>query len=134
MHEYSIEFRVMVPGLVEEDTLTEAIGLKPSHFLYHEKDHLSVWGFNGGETREAIYWTDLSQGLEFVLDKLEPHHGPLREFIKTYRCIWWCGHFHSAFDGGPNISPVVLKRLSEFGVELFIDTYCNRSPRRISTQ
>jgi hypothetical protein len=37
--------------------------------------------------------------------------------------ILWCGHFQSSFDGGPTLSPELLKQLGEFEVELFIDNY-----------
>ena len=67
--------------------------------------------------------TETTVGLTYVLDKL----WHLREVIAKYKTsgelIWWCGNFQSSFDGGPSLSPDLLKRLGEFGARLFIDNY-----------
>ena len=81
-----------------------------------------MWAYNGTDD-EAVQWDSLEEGLTFVLDKLWPH----REAIAKYRAngdlIWWCGHFQAGFDGGPLLCSQLLRRLGEFGVDLFIDNY-----------
>ena len=124
VNEYSVEFRIMVP-CDDETNPPELIGIKHSFFRHLPDEDSYWWGFNGGDEQEAIYWLDLGEGLEFVLSKLEPQLMTIRRLSEKYRCIWWCGHFHKSFDGGPRLSPDLLLRLSNIGVELFIDTYCD---------
>jgi hypothetical protein len=92
-----------------------------------------MWGYNGAEETDSheIDWDTLEQGLEFVLDRLWPHKEVIALYQAGARAIWWCGHFQEVFDGGPRLSPSLLKRLGEFGVELSIDNYF--SPTHAST-
>ena len=123
MIEYSVELRIKVP-INDETNPAEMLGLKASTFRRLEKEEANWWGFNGGDEEATIYWTDLAEGIDFVLVRLEPQFENLRRLVEKYDCIWWCGHFHRGFDGGPSIPPELLLRLSNIGVELFLDTYC----------
>lgn len=127
MNEYSVEFRIKVPA-DDKTNLADVIGIKHSS-VRQLPDGTDWWGFNGGDGEAAIYWTDLAEGLEFVLARLESRLETVRQLSKKYECIWWCGHFHESFDGGPTFSPALLLRLSNIGVELFIDTYCGSNSR-----
>ncbi len=68
-------------------------------------------------------WSSIEEGLIFVMDKLWPHRDVIAGYQSTSRVMWWCGNFQTTFDGGPTLSPSLLKRLGEFGAELFIDNY-----------
>jgi len=45
------------------------------------------------------------------------------EYKQRYSVEFWCGHFQSSFDGGPRLSAQLMRRLSDFGVDLYIDNY-----------
>lgn len=133
VHEYSVQFRILVPGNTVE-FISEKTGLQPSHVRYIDKTDESIWGYNGSDEFDySIRWENFEDGLEFVLDKLEPLRETLDEFISAEKntCVWWCGHFYSSFDGGPTLSPKLLRRLGDFGVELYIDNYWSSKPEEV---
>lgn len=124
-NEYTVEFRMYSESLNPHD-ITRELGLEPYQVRTHGsigpggRLQIGMWAYNGGH--DSVFWESLTEGLTFVLDKLWPH----RDFIKSRRdtqTIWWCEHFHGAFDGDPRLDAALLKRLGEFGAELFIDTY-----------
>jgi hypothetical protein len=73
----------------------------------------TVWNSEYG-TRS---WS-LSDGLFFLLDRLRGSEEHFQRYAAQYEVLWWCGHFQSAFDGGPTLSPELLKRLAALGAEL----------------
>ena len=130
-HQYTVELRVY--GLtLDPDTITKETGLKPCQTrlagarLGSKTFSESMWAFDGGlEDR----WHSLEDGLTAVLDRVEQRREALQRFGREHSLIWWCGHFQSSFDGGPRLSPALLKRLAEFGAELFIDNYFSDKDR-----
>jgi hypothetical protein len=82
-----------------------------------------MWAFNGGGDSDDFEWEALEDGLAFVLDRLGPAEKLFSVYSRDYRVVWWCGHFQSAFDGGPTLSAQMLRRLGPFGAELFVDNY-----------
>lgn len=95
----------------------------------------AMWAFDGySAEHDCEMWDSLEEGLVFVLSKLWPARDKIKKYISTYDAVWWCGHYQSSFDGGPILSPSILKAVGEFGVELFIDNYFNsedeRNPRK----
>jgi hypothetical protein len=80
-----------------------------------------MWAFDGAE--ERINWEFLEDGLNFVLDKLWPFREVIAKYKSSGKLIWWCGSFQSSFGSGPTLSAALLRRLGEFGAELFIDNY-----------
>ena len=137
-HRYTIEFRIL-GAAVDPAAITEELGLQPSRVWLpgsrrgDGEFRAGMWGYNGAEETDSheIDWDTLEQGLEFVLDRLWPHKEVIALYQAGARAIWWCGHFQEVFDGGPRLSPSLLKRLGEFGVELSIDNYF--SPTHAST-
>ncbi len=132
MHEYTVEFRIEVPGS-SVNQISDQLGLPPSHTRFEKEKGYSIWGFNGSNDSERLpVWNDLSEGILFVAKRLEPQLPLIRRFISVYRCYWWCGHFHSGFDGGPTLLPNVLTKLASIGAEVYIDTYhsdeCSSGP------
>ena len=127
-HSYSIEIRIsgidLVPAEVSKDLQliplnTENIGAK---FLNRVRTK-ALWSYNGSSSGESLEWDSLEEGLHFVLDKLDPLTHKFNLYKEKYEIYWWCGHYQSSFDGGPSFSPFLLKRLSDFGVELLLDCY-----------
>ena len=129
MHEYMVEFRISGAELVPA-TITQALGLEPS--LVRQVGERrgegkvwdkALWGYNGfpGDTPKS--WASLEDGLRFVLDRLEPLRSEIDKYKQEYDAVWWCGHFQSSFDGGPTLSAKLMRRLADFGVELYIDNH-----------
>ncbi len=129
MHEYTVELRISGAELAP-DTITQALGLEPS-LVRQVGEHRgagtvwdkALWGYNGfpGDTTKS--WASLEDGLTFVLDRLEPLRSEIDKYIRKYDAVWWCGHFQSSFDGGPTLSAKLMRRLADFGVDLYLDNY-----------
>ena len=68
-------------------------------------------------------WSSLEEGLAEILLTFRTHKRMLRQFQRRFKVCLFCGHFSSSFDGGPTLSPSLLRQLGDFGVELFLDTY-----------
>jgi hypothetical protein len=130
-HNYTVELRIFG---VEPASITRDLGLQPCQTrtagverLRGRVDSEDMWAYNGTDN-EGVSWESLEEGLDFVMGKLWSN----RETLATYsragaRLIWWCGHFSCSFDGGPSLSPTLLRKLGEFGAELFIDNYLSSS-------
>ena len=129
MHEYTVELRItgaeLVPG-----TITQALGLEPSSVREVGERRAegkiwsqALWGYNGFRSDTPSYWATLEDGLMFLLDRVEPLQSQIDNYKQKYDVIFWCGHFQSSFDGGPTFSANLLRRLADFGVDLYIDNY-----------
>jgi hypothetical protein len=126
-HIYTVELRI-VGNNIEPDSITEKLGLQPCRAVHagsrraDGREIIASWAFSGGGD-EKSEWASLEEGLQFVLAKV----WPLRHAIAAYKnggeLIWWCGHFQASFDGGPSLSSDLLKKLGEFGANIFIDNY-----------
>ena len=129
MHEYTVELRISGAELVPT-TITEALGLEPSLVRQVGEQRgagkvwdQALWGYNGFAADNPKSWTSLEEGLAFVLDKLEPLRNEIEKYKQQYDAVWWCGHFQSSFDGGPMLSAKLMRRLADFGVDLYLDNY-----------
>ena len=129
MHEYTVELRITGAELVPS-AVTQALGLEPSSVreigerrsegkVWEE----ALWGYNGFPTDTPSYWTSVEEGLTFLLDRLEALRSEVFNYQQKFDVVWWCGHFQSGFDGGPTLSATLMRRLGEFGVDLYIDNY-----------
>jgi hypothetical protein len=128
-HKYSVQFRIISETL-DPKVVTRNVGLQPNQVWIAgspcgpRKTYPGMWGYNGSTSDTAVFWSSLTEGLEFVLEKLWPHREAIKSFGESgAKLIWWCANFQSGFDGGPLLSPALLARLGEFGAELFIDNY-----------
>jgi Domain of unknown function (DUF4279) len=129
MHEYTVELRISGAQLVPA-TITQALRLEPSlvRKVGERRSEKKVWdeglwGYNGVPSGTSLSWASLEDGLAFVLDRLEPLQSQIDSYKQHYDIVFWCGHFQSSFDGGPTLSAKLLRRLAEFGVDLYIDNY-----------
>ncbi len=52
-----------------------------------------------------------------------PLRGTLLNLTTEFNGIWWCGHFQSSFDGGPTLTPTLLRDLASFEIPLYLDNY-----------
>lgn len=129
MHEYTVELRIYGKEL-DVSKVTEYVGLQPSSLRRageaagSRQMEYSLWGYDGREDdANPKTWDSLEDGLLFLLGRLSNVKDKIGEYVPKYNVIFWCGHFQSGFDGGPTLSPALLRRLGEFGVGLFIDNY-----------
>lgn len=125
-HAYTIEFRIYSEELGPEQ-ITIDLGLRPSQTQILgtlgprgiRKENM--WAYDGGEGQKS--WERIEDGIGFVLNGLWSHLEMITRYKSNAKLLWWCGHFQSAFDGGPTLSPELLLRLGQFGAPLYIDTY-----------
>ena len=129
-HRYEVEFRIFSETL-DPTVITRELGLDPCQVRIHGsrrsdgKTFIGMWAFDGSkdDTTQRSVWTSLEEGLSYVLDDLWPRRNIIAGYASNAELIWWCGHFQNSFDGGPRLSPHLLKRLGEFGAVLYIDNY-----------
>jgi hypothetical protein len=129
MHEYTVELRIYGETL-NPSAITSELGLQPSivrragDSIGTKSYQYALWGYNGSKADDTpIRWKSLEDGLAFLLTKLDHLKSKVEQYKSQYKIIFWCGHFQSTFDGGPTLSSSMLKRLGDFGIELFIDNY-----------
>jgi len=128
-HIYTVEFRILSEH-INPETITEALRLRPSQVRANGttrsdgKRLTGMWAFDGGEQGgPSIKWKLLEEGLESVIGKLWPVKNQINSYSREAKLIWWCGHFQSSFDGGPELSSGLLTRLAQFDASLYIDSY-----------
>ncbi len=130
MHEYTVEFRIHGGDLVPSE-ITQALGLEPSQVRnagdrrdFKTRWEEALWAYDGySPPLGNKTWNTLEDGLRFVLEKLWPLKDKVDGYKFEFKVMLWCGHFYSSFNGGPTLSPELLKMLGEFGVEVYIDTH-----------
>ena len=118
---------VIQPESASSARITQALGLEPS-LVGQVGEHRgagtvwdqALWGYNGFPGDIPKSWASLEDGLTFVLDRLEPLRSEIDKYKQKYDAVWWCGHFQSSFDGGPTLSAKLMRRLADFGVDLYI--------------
>ena len=129
MHKYTAEFRIWAEKeVLDFKAINEDLGITATNTRQKGEAKSptrvfagSMWGYEAYLGKE---WDTLEEALESLLEILMPLKEKIMKYSTKYDVVLWCGHFTSSFDGGPTFSPELLKKLGEFGVELFIDTYC----------
>jgi len=129
-HKYSVEFRIWGDTL-DAEAVSRDLGLQPCQTRtagasrFPGRIDRGMWAYNG-PSGSPTEWTSLEEGLRHLSQHLWPHREKLAKYAASSELVWWCGHFQSSFDGGPTLSPELLKRLGEFGAVLYIDNYFSR--------
>jgi len=131
-HQYTVEFRIfgntLDPGLITRELGLEPCQVRtPGGSRFEGRTDRGMWAYNGPPDA-PVEWRSLEEGLTFVLGTLWPYRQQVAQFATSAELIWWCGHFQSSIDGGPTLSPDLLKKLGEFGADLYIDNYFSPSP------
>ena len=140
MHSYSVELRIIShKEQLDLEAITKNLGIVSNNTRqigeYRSKTSTwdeSMWGYSVYPEYGDNNWDNMENALGSLLKLFMPLKEKIAEYGKIYHVVIWSGHFTSGFDGGPIFSPRLLKDLGEFGVELFIDTYCSEDP--MSTQ
>ena len=131
MHTYTVELRVSSDNL-EPNDITRTLGITPTQVRKkgERRSQGSVWGENVWSyevfPEEGESWPDLENGLNKLLSVIKPVQSQLRSYSSGSNIYIWCGHFTSSFDGGPTLSPALLRSLGESGITLMLDTYPSR--------
>jgi len=84
-----------------------------------------MWEYEVKADNRGREWRSLEQGLQALLSMFASRQATLRDYQHQFKVSLFCGHFTSSFNGGPTFSPSLLAELGDFGVELFLDTYCS---------
>lgn len=134
MHRYTVELRIVGQNL-NPDEVTRVLGLVPTRVARKGEPKVggatskwmaNMWGFEVFPPGKDD-WSSLGDGIESLLRTFGPIRDRLRVYSAGNEIYVWCGHFTSSFDGGPSLSPTLLKSLGNFGVQLVLDTYSERA-------
>ena len=130
---YTVELRFSGSGLVC-DEISARLGLSPAITWVGPAASAPggrgkpIWAYNGqGEPGFQSEWKSLDDGLTFLVGRLLPLRMTVFDIARVHSGVWWCGHFQSAFDGGPMLSAQTLDQVASFGLPLFIDNYYSNS-------
>jgi hypothetical protein len=131
MHSYLVALRISGPTLDVAD-VTAKLSLKPSQTRIAGQSRPgvksvwdeSMWEYEVRPNRNPkCDWSSLEQGLTKIISAFRSRKRLLRNYQRRSKVRIFCGHFSSSFNGGPTLSPSLLKELGNLGVELFLDTY-----------
>lgn len=131
MHTYNVEFRIWSEKeVLDLNAINEDLGITATNTRRRGEAKSpttvfteSMWGYDEYPGKE---WDSLEEALESLLEVLLPLKDKIMKYSTKYDVTLWCGHFTSSFDGGPTLSPVILKKLGDLGIELYLDTYCRQ--------
>jgi len=128
MHTYTVSLRIesraldtaqVTRELDVSPTQTRAVGERRDARTVWEK---ALWEFEVFPDGRSD-WDSLEIGLAALLEIFSSHTRALQEYSKNHDVYIWCGLFSSGFAGGPHLSAETLKRLGDFGIPLWLDTY-----------
>jgi hypothetical protein len=129
MHSYSVALRISGTGL-ELGEVSATLRLKPTQtrLIGQPRSAKSVWPDSMWEyevrpDNDKVVWDSLEEGLQKIASTFGSRKRALRKYQRRFKVFLWCGHFSSSFDGGPTLSPPMLKALAELGVELILHTH-----------
>jgi hypothetical protein len=133
MHHYTIELRIEGADL-DTDEVTKTMGVHPTQVRRRgeprradDKWRVNMWALEVFPPPVQSQWTSLEEGIGRLLDVVGPLKNRMAKYREMHDVHIWCGHYSSSFDGGPTLSPALLKSLADFAVEVTLDTYCGNS-------
>jgi hypothetical protein len=131
MSEYTVEFRIEGLTLVPSE-VTSLLELQPCRVdngLRNKRGNYNpvpLWSYDGVSTESRFVeqnWASLEEGLQFLLEILLPKKDLIQSRFGGYKTFWWCGHFQQGFNSKIILTPVMLSKLSDFGVDLILCNY-----------
>jgi|SRR5215470_7088460 len=134
MHSYLVSLRISGPLLNPRD-VSRDLGIEPtqvriagqprpeSKSLWTE----SMWEYAARPTTGQDEWHSLEEGLAAIFLRFSGCIEKQRDYQNSCDVCLFCGHFSDEFNGGPTLSPALLKSLGDFGVQVFLDTYSSPS-------
>ncbi len=124
-------FRIIGETL-QPSEVTKALGLEPAYghvkgekFVTRTGEHERITGIWILKSETFVDSTSLEKHLLFLLTKLEPVSGCIREYVKDpdYYVDFLCAWTSSSGHGGPLLSAECLSRLGKLCNELSFDYY-----------
>ena len=131
MHTYTAALRLAGERLNIQQ-INQLLGLEPTRTVNVGEPQQggpstqAVWLFEASSGDGGREWHSLEDALSELLTRIWPQRDAIQDLLSDYDTCLWCGHFTSSFDGGPHLSAVLLHRLADLGVPLFLDTYCSQ--------
>lgn len=128
---FTVEFRIEGSSL-DPEKVTKVLGLSPSltstlrSGILGNRSRNPFWAYDGVSTEINFVekeWNSLEEGLTFLLGKLQPQYNLIKSQYREYKKYWWCGSYQQSWDGGPDFSPELLRKLGDFGATLMIRNY-----------
>jgi hypothetical protein len=128
MRTYSVSLRIesreldaaqITKELTISPTPTRAVGERRDARTAWDK---ALWEFEVVPEGRSD-WDSLEIGLSTLLNIFSLRTKGLQEYSKNHDVYIWYGHFSSSFAGGPHLSAEILKKLGDFGIPLWLDTY-----------
>lgn len=128
---YTVELRISGRELSLSE-ITQALGTQPTR-VQHVGERRgessafdqAVWSYAGAAGEE---WTSLEDGLVSLMRELLQKREIISTYAKRFDACWWCGHFQDSFDGGPLLSPALLRDLADFGIPVALSSYKSVDP------
>src|SRR4051794_6848538 len=115
MHKYTVELRIAGKDL-DLSRVTAALKLQPTNTRVKGEKlgrsrvaGESMWGFDVRSSRGRQDWESLENALKAAVGRFRPKKLALKTLARRYDVYLWCGHFTTSFDGGPRLSPNLLK-------------------------
>jgi hypothetical protein len=134
MHTYSVALRISGTDL-DLAEVSDTLKLKPTQTRVTGQPRSpnsvwreSMWEYEVRPGDDESSWDSLEKGLHAIISVFGSREKEIRNDQQKYSVLLWCGHFTGSFDGGPTLSPQILKDLGDFGVELILDTYAREDP------
>jgi len=134
MHSYTVALRISGADL-DLAEVSKTLRLKPTQtrLIGQPRSAKSVWPESMWEYevrpgKDKVRWDSLEDGLRKVVSVFVSRKRSLRKYQRRFKVFLWCGHFSSSFGGGPTLSPIVLRALGDFRVELILETYFSDKP------
>jgi Domain of unknown function (DUF4279) len=128
MHPYTVELRIVGSNL-DPEQVTADLGILPTQVRRKGEARsktsnwpTTMWGIEVLPPGQDD-WSSLEDGLNALLSVVAPVQSRIRRYSTANEVFLWCGHFTSSFDGGPVLTPNLLRSLAEMGVQLVLDTY-----------
>lgn len=129
-HVYVVSLRFAGPTL-DSAAISARLGLPDTRrkrsAALPRRSRLQTWSYDGRD-RPGFRgeWPSLEQGLSFLMSAVADRKAEIVALASEYDACWFCGHFSSNWNGGPDLSAALLTELASFGAALYLDTYFSK--------
>jgi len=116
---------------VEPPEVSSALGIKPSGFVRRGDTHgpgnrAATYKINGWflSSENSVSSQDSLRHIEWLLALVEPRRSELRTLRdQGHQMLISCYWLSASGHGGPTLTPDVMRRVAELGLDLWFDVY-----------